>query len=96
MPSLGSWHTSKSSSSQKCQKWSSDLIVVPVESSTCQVIFGYLSNGTIANEGQESLPVFTLEYNLAVVSFFDVNFEGLQVVNFSCIEHSPVLTAGGN
>ena len=37
--SMGSRQTTKRSSLQKCQKWSLDLIVVPMASSTCQDIF---------------------------------------------------------
>ena len=39
MPSSCSWHISDRSFSWKCQKWSLDLIVVMMASSTCQGIF---------------------------------------------------------
>ena len=52
-------------------------------------------NGTVIDEGLESLPDFTLKSHfelppasLAVISFFGIDIKGLQVVNCSCIEHS--------
>ena len=56
------------------------------------------SDGTTVNEGLEGLPVFALKHHFelfpasfVVIDLFDVNVNGLQVVNGPGIECSPVL-----
>ena len=39
IPSLGPWYTSERSLSQKCQKWSLDIMVVAMASNTCLWVF---------------------------------------------------------
>ena len=82
MPLFGSWCTSESSSSWKCQKWSSDLIVVVMESSTCWGIF-WLSRVMVplSMKGLKGLPVFTLEHHFKLfpASFVVIGFFGIDV-----------------
>ena len=55
-------------------------------------------DGPIVDEGLEGLPVFAFEHHFKlvpvsfiVIGFFDIDVEGLQVVNATHIKCSPVL-----
>ena len=55
-------------------------------------------DGPIVDKGLESLPVFTLKYHFkllsaiaAVISFFGINVEGLQIIYGPGVEDFPVL-----
>ena len=96
IPSMGSWQT--------LERSSSDLIVVPMASSTSP---GYSltlwGNDTIVNEGMESLLGLALKHHFklfppcfAFVSFLGIDVEGFQVISGPGIEDSSPPTAGGN
>ena len=55
-------------------------------------------DGTIVNEGLESLSIFTLEHHLkllpacvAVISFISINVKGFQVIYSPGVEDFPIL-----
>ena len=98
MPLSGCQCTSERGLSHKCQKWSSDFMVVAMASSTCWGLLLFLGDVCIVNQGLEGLPVVTIKHHfhllpasLCGVSFFGVEIEELQEVNSLCIEHFPVL-----
>ena len=60
-------------------------------------LLALLSDGTIVDEGLESLLVFALKHHFKqlpaslVIGFFSIDVEGLQVIYHSGIEGSQVL-----
>ena len=76
MPLLGLWHTSERSSSQKCQEWSLDFMVVAVVSNWKALtqktpmhggLLVFWCEGLIVQESLEHLPVFALKHHLELV-----------------------------
>ena len=102
IPSLGSWQTSESSSSQKCQKCFLDFTIVLMVSSNLGCLLTLQGDGPIAYEGLESLSIFALKHyaellpaSVAVVSLLGVDVEGFQEVKSPGIDHFPVLRLMG-
>ena len=99
MPSSGLWHTSERTSSQKCQKWSLDFMVVAMASDTCLGgLLVFQCDGLIVQESLEHLPVFALKHHFellpsspSVIKLISVDVEGFQVIQIPGVEGLPVI-----